>query len=138
MHLWFLWFLCWLIAAFLIYAAARRSAEALRTSQVARLLTGQPAVADSADDAASIFHAARQLRPGSIDRSASPTERADVLRGVLLFWVPSTGTWTTPKAVLGGGWMISLPMALLIVFPIGLDLVSGEKSGSFRTAEDEA
>jgi peptidoglycan/LPS O-acetylase OafA/YrhL len=124
MHLWFLWFLCWLIAAFLIYATL---ANALRISKLPTWLVCSPV--------SLLWLIPLTMLPQSFmnpdsfgpDPSIGLLPIPSVLAYYAVFFFFGVLYWDMDDTDgrLGRGWAISLPIALIIVFPIGLDLVSG-------------
>ena len=60
MHLWFLWFLCWLVAAFLIYTPIAKALKIENAAAVASLFAHQSVVANSADHAAAVVHGSQE------------------------------------------------------------------------------
>ncbi|MEO2017240.1 MAG: acyltransferase family protein [Fuerstiella sp.] len=124
MHLWFLWFLCWLVVAFLIYTPI---AKALKIEKLPMWLVCSPI---------SLFWLIPLtmlpqsfMGPGSFgpDSSIGLLPIPAVLAYYAIFFFFGAVYWDMDDrdGQLGRGWYISLPIALLIVFPIALDLVSG-------------
>jgi fucose 4-O-acetylase-like acetyltransferase len=124
MHLWFLWFLCWLIAAFLVYATL---ANALRISKLPRWLVCSPV--------SLLWLIPLTMLPQSFmnpdgfgpDPSIGLLPIPSVLAYYAVFFFFGVLYWDMDDTDgrLGREWAISLPIALIVVFPIGLDLVSG-------------
>ncbi len=124
MHLWFLWFLCWLIAAFLFYPTI---ANVLRISKLPAWLVSSPV--------SLLWLIPLTMWPQSFmnpnsfgpDSSIGLLPIPSVLAYYAIFSFFGVLYWDVDDTDgrLGRGWAISLPIALLIVFPIGLDLVSG-------------
>ena len=124
MHLWFLSFLCWLLAAFACYTliAARipfdRIPRWLICSPVSLLwlvpLTTVP----------QLFMSSGVFGP---DSSIGLLPIPAVLGYYAVFFFFGAVYWemNDTDARLGRWWKLSLPLALLIVFPIGLDLTDG-------------
>ncbi len=124
MHLWFLWFLCWLVAAFLIYAPI---AQALKTERLPRWIVCSPIGLLWLIPLTMLpqsFMATGSFGP---DSSIGLLPIPSVLIYYAIFFFFGAVYWDmddTPGQ-LGRWWYISLPVALLIVFPLALDLVSG-------------
>jgi len=124
MHLWFLWFLCWLIAAFLIYPTL---ANALRIRKLPTWIVSSPV--------SLLWLIPLTMLPQSFmspdsfgpDPSIGLLPIPSVLAYYAVFFFFGVLYWDVDDkdGRLGRGWAISLPIALMIVFPIGLDLVSG-------------
>ncbi len=124
MHLWFLSFLCWLVAGFVVYVFIakvvkfERFPKWLFCSPLSLLwlvpLTMLP----------QYFMESGTFGPGtSIGLLPIPS----VLGYYAIFFFFGAIYWDLDdsEGILGRWWFISLPVALLIVFPIGFDLVSG-------------
>lgn len=124
MHLWFLWFLCWLVAAFLPYTLIARVVRIEKLpswfvcSPISLLwlipLTMLP----------QSFMAPASFGP---DSSVGLIPIPSVLIYYAVFFFFGAVYWDMDDYAgqLGRWWYISLPVALLIVFPVALDLVSG-------------
>ncbi len=124
MHLWFLWFLCWLIAAFVIYAGL---ANALRIQKLPKWLVCSPVSLMWLIPLTMLSQS--QMSPTSFgpDPSIGLLPIPSVLAYYAVFFFVGVVYWDVNDTCgqLGRRWAISLPIALFIVFPIGLDLVSG-------------
>lgn len=124
MHLWFLTFLCWLVAGFVVYTffantiTFKRIPKWLCCSPISLIwlvpLTMVP----------QYF-----MMPGAFgpDASAGLLPIPSVLGYYAIFFFFGAMYWELDDndGVLGNGWYITLPVALFIVFPLGLELVSG-------------
>jgi hypothetical protein len=124
MHLWFLWFLCWLIAAFLVYAAV---ANLLKIRSLPKWLICSPASLVWLIPLTMLpqsFMAAGTFGP---DSSIGLLPIPSVLAYYAIFFFFGAVYWDMDDKAgqLGRLWYLSLPVALLIIFPVGLDLVSG-------------
>lgn len=124
MHLWFLWFLCWLVAAFLIYAAL---AKIVNFKKIPRWLICSPI--------SLLWLVPLTMLPqffmveGSFgpDSSIGLIPIPSVLCYYAIFFFFGAVYWDMDDndGQLGRWWYLSLPLALLVVLPIGLDYVSG-------------
>ncbi|MCS7468115.1 acyltransferase family protein [Stieleria sp. ICT_E10.1] len=124
MHLWFLWFLCWLIAAFLIYAPL---ADAMKLRKLPSWLVCSPF--------SLLWLIPLTMLPLSYmnpevfgpDPSIGLLPLPSVLAYYAVFFFFGALYWDIDDAEgrLGRAWAISLPIAVIAVFPIGLDVVSG-------------
>lgn len=124
MHLWFLWFLCWLVAAFLIYAPI---AEVLKIDSLPRWLVCSPIsllLLIPLTMLPQSFMAAGSFGPDS-SIGLLPIPSVLIYYGIFFFFGAVYWDMDDSSGQLGRWWYISLPMALLIVFPVALDLVSG-------------
>lgn len=136
MHLWFLWFLCWLVAAFMLYAPL---ANWLQVRKLPKWLVCSPV--------ALLWLIPLTMLPQSFmnpttfgpDPSIGLLPIPSVLAYYAIFFFFGAIYWDIDDSQgrLGHGWCISLPIAALIVFPIGLDLVSG-KYGIVPQLQDPA
>ncbi|GAB5403339.1 MAG: acyltransferase family protein [Aureliella sp.] len=123
-HLWFLWFLCWLVVAFAIYAVAAdavgfKGLPAWLVLTPTRFLWLLP------------LTMIPQSYMGLMFEGFGPDTSSGLipLPHVLLYYAIFFGfgvlyydTGDTER--IGRNWMISLPIALLVVFPIGYEMVS--------------
>ncbi|MCA9059331.1 MAG: acyltransferase family protein [Planctomycetaceae bacterium] len=124
MHLWFLWFLCWLMLAFVISAPIasrlqfRKLPQWLVCSPISLLwlvpLTMLPQSSMSSD----------QFGP---DSSIGLLPIPGVLAYYAVFFFFGSVYWEMDDSHghLGRGWPVLLLIALAVVFPAGLDIVSG-------------
>lgn len=135
MHLWFLWFLCWLVAAFLPYTLV---AGALRIEKLPRWLVCSPASLlwlIPLTMLPQLF-----MTPGSFGPDSSvgllPIPSVLVYYAIFFFFGAVYWDMDDNSGHLGRWWSVSLPVALLVVFPIALDLVSGT-FGIIPRIEDE-
>ncbi|MCR9292970.1 MAG: acyltransferase family protein [bacterium] len=124
MHLWFLWFLCWLIAAFLIYASL---AQILPINRLPRWLVCSPFSLLWLIPLTMLpqsFMTAESFGP---DPSIGLLPIPSVLLYYAIFFFFGAVYWDMDdtSSELGRRWYISLPIAGLIIFPLGLDSVSG-------------
>lgn len=124
MHLWFLSFLCWLLVAFAGYTliARRVSFERLPRwlicSPVSLLWLVPLTIVPQ------LFMSAGVFGP---DSSIGLLPMPAVLAYYDIFFFFGAVYWEMKDttAQLGRWWQLSLPLALLIVFPVGLDLTDG-------------
>ncbi|MEZ6138356.1 MAG: acyltransferase family protein [Pirellulaceae bacterium] len=124
MHLWFLSFLCWLVVAFLIYAPI---AKALKIANLPRWLVCSPVSLLWLIPLTMIpqaFMAAPTFGPDS-SVGLLPIPSVLIYYAVFFFFGALYWDMKDNAGQLGRWWMISLPSALLIVFPIGLEFTSG-------------
>ncbi len=124
MHLWFLWFLCWLVAAFLIYAPI---AKVLQIKSLPRWLICSPVSLLWLIPLTMLpqsFMAAGSFGP---DTSIGLIPIPSVLIYYAVFFFFGAVYWDMDdtSGQLGRWWYVSLLIAILIVFPIALDLASG-------------
>lgn len=124
MHLWFLWFLCWLVAAFLIYAPI---SNWLNVKRLPRWIVCSPL---SLMWLIPLTMLPQSLMAGGVfgpDGSVGLLPIPSVLIYYAIFFFFGAVYWDMDdtSGQLGRWWFISLPVALLVVFPIGLDVVSG-------------
>lgn len=124
MHLWFLAFLCWFVVAFLVYAPV---AKALKFEKLPRWLIGSPLSLLWLIPLTMIpqsFMAEATFGP---DSSVGLLPIPSVLAYYAIFFFFGVVYWDMDDTTgrLGRWWVISLPLALLVVFPIALDLTSG-------------
>ena len=136
MHLWFLWFLCWLVTAFLIYAPI---AKVLKIENLPRWLVCSPISLLWLIPLTMLpqsFMATGSFGP---DSSIGLIPIPSVLIYYAIFFFFGAVYWDMDdnQGQLGRWWYISLPVALLFVFPIALDLVSGT-FGIIPKLEDES
>lgn len=124
MHLWFLWFLCWLIAAFLIYAAL---VDVLKLSKLPKWIICSPVSLLWLIPLTMLPQSFMSTGAFGPDPSIGLLPIPSVLAYYAVFFFFGALYWDMDDrdGMLGRHWAISLPVALLVVFPIGLDLVSG-------------
>lgn len=136
MHLWFLWFLCWLVAAFLIYAPLAR---ALKIERLPRWLVCSPLSLLWLVPLTMLPQWFMQAATFGPDSSVGLLPIPSVLAYYAIFFFFGAMYWDMDdtSGKLGRRWYIHLPLALLIIFPIGLDLVSGT-FGIFPPIADES
>lgn len=124
MHLWFLWFLCWLVAAFMVYPIITK---VLGIRKLPAWVFCSPF--------SLLWLIPLTMLPQSFMSSGSfgpdpsigllPIPSVLAYYGVFFFFGALYWDADDKEGRLGHGWAIILPIALLVVFPIGLDLVSG-------------
>lgn len=123
-HLWFLWFLCWLVLAFAVYANA---ADAARFQGLPSWLVLTPVRFLWLLPLTMI----PQAYMGLMFEGFGPDTSSGLipLPHVLLYYAIFFGfgvlyydTGDTER--IGRSWMISLPVALLVIFPVGYEMVS--------------
>ncbi len=125
-HLWFLWFLCWLVAAFALYAVI---ADRMKWITPPRWLIASPVNL--------LWLVPLTIIPQSMMGKMMPVFGPDTSLGilpvpqVLIYYAIFFGFGVLyydckdEEGRLGKRWYISLPLALLIVFPIGLEFTTG-------------
>ncbi len=124
MHLWFLWFLCWLIAAFLIYAPL---ADALKIRKLPSWLVCSPVSLLWLIPLTMLPLSHMNPNVFGPDPSIGLLPLPSVLAYYAVFFFFGALYWDINDADgrLGRAWKISLAIAVIVVFPIGLDVVSG-------------
>ncbi|GIW97262.1 MAG: hypothetical protein KatS3mg111_0595 [Pirellulaceae bacterium] len=124
MHLWFLWFLCWLVAAFPLYAWIRNK---LLPTRLLRWLTCSWASLLLFVPLTMLPQAFMTQQTFGPDASIGLLPLPHVLAYYAVFFYFGALYWDADDAAgsLGRHWMITIMLALLVVFPFGLDLVSG-------------
>ncbi|WP_160149358.1 acyltransferase family protein [Roseiconus lacunae] len=124
MHLWFLWFLCWLVAAFAVYTTL---IDRIQISKLPKWLFCSPL--------SLLWLVPLTMWPQSFMSQASfgPDSSIGllpipcVLAYYAIFFFFGAIYWDLEDETggLGRRWGSLLSVALLVIFPIGLDLVSG-------------
>ena len=124
MHLWFLAFLCWLIVGFIVYAALmsnvnfKRIPKSLFCSPLSLLWLVPLTMIPNG-----------WMMPATFgpDPSVGLLPIPSVLGYYAIFFFFGAIYWdlNDTEGVLGRWWKISLPLALLVVFPLGLEFTSG-------------
>ncbi len=124
MHLWFLWFLCWLIVAFAVYAAV---VSYLRIEKLPRWLVLSPVGLLWLVPLTTLTQSAMNPRTFGPDASVGLLPIPGVLIYYAVFFFFGAIYWDVDdrQGRLGAGWRISLPIAIFVVFPIAFDWVSG-------------
>ncbi len=124
MHLWFLWFLCWLVSAFVAYAWI---APVLKLQKLPRWLICSPVNLLWLIPLTMLPQAFMQPSSFGPDASIGLVPIPSVLAYYAIFFFFGALYWDMDdhQGQLGRWWLVSLPIALLIVFPIAFDLVSG-------------
>ena len=124
MHLWFLWFLCWLVAAFVLYASA---AKFVRVRQLPRWLVCSPISLLGLIPLTMLTESFMQPAIFGPDPSIGLLPIPSVLAYYGLFFFFGAVYWDMEdkQGQLGRWWFVILPVAIAVVFPLGLDLVSG-------------
>ncbi len=124
MHLWFLAFLCWLVVAFLIYAVV---ANAVNIARLPRWLVCSPASLLWVIPLTTL--PLSFMQPGIFGPDSSvgllPIPAVFAYYAIFFFFGAVYWDMNDGQGQLGRWWLISLPVAILVVFPIGLDLVEG-------------
>lgn len=124
MHLWFLSFLCWLVLAFVVYTTV---AKAVRIEMLPSWLSRSPLSLVWLIPITMLPQL--WMDPSSFGPDASvgllPIPSVFLYYAIFFFFGAVYWDMEDRQGQLGRWWQVSLPVALLIVFPIGLDLVSG-------------
>jgi len=126
-HLWFLWFLCWLIAGFAMYATLL---DKLNIKRIPQRFTASPW--------RYLWLIPLTMLPQSVMGLQFPTFGPDTSSGllpvpqVLFYYAIFFGFGALyydchdDTGRLGKRWYITLPFALLVLFPLGMLLLDGE------------
>lgn len=124
MHLWFLWFLCWLVAAFVLYTLAAR---VLRIQALPRWLVCSPISLLWLVPLTMWPQSYMQASSFGPDPSVGLLPIPSVLAYYAVFFFFGAVYWEMDddQGQLGRWWFVSLAVAVVVVFPVGLDLVSG-------------
>ena len=124
MHLWFLWFLCWLVVAFVLYTVV---AKLVHIERLPGWLICTPISLLGLIPLTMVAEAFMQPAIFGPDPSIGLLPIPSVLAYYSLFFFFGAIYWDMEdqRGQLGRWWYLSLPVAITIVFPIGLDLVSG-------------
>ena len=124
MHLWFLWFLCWLVVAFLLYSVI---ANAIKIEKLPKWIVCSPFSLCWLVPLTMIPQAFMQ--PGVFGPDSSvglmPIPRVLIYYAIFFFFGSIYWDMNDHQGRLGRWWTISLPLAVFVVFPIGLDFTSG-------------
>ena len=136
MHLWFLWFLCWLVVAFVPYTII---AKAVRIEKLPRWLVCAPISLLWLIPLTMLPQSFMQPESFGPDASIGLLPIPSVLAYYAIFFFFGAVYWDMDdnQGQLGRWWFVSLPIAIGIVFPIALDLVSGT-FGIIPRLEDES
>ena len=123
MHLWFLWFLCWLIVAFLGYTVI---ASTLPFDKLPRWLVCSPISLLWLIPLTMLPQAFMAPTTFGPDPSIGLLPIPSVLAYYAVFFFYGAVYWEMDdhQGQLGRWWYVSLPVALIIIFPVALDLVS--------------
>jgi peptidoglycan/LPS O-acetylase OafA/YrhL len=124
MHLWFLAFLCWLVVAFAAYSLI---AKIVNVEQFPKWLFCSPLSLLWLVPLTMLLQSFMQPGVFGPDTSIGLLPIPRVLGYYAIFFFFGAIYWdlNDSEGMLGRRWYVSLPVALLIVFPIGLDLVAG-------------
>ena len=124
MHLWFLWFLCWLVAAFVVYATF---ANRLRPQRIPKWILCSPFSLLWLVPMTMIPQAWMNPSTFGPDPSVGLLPLPSVLAYYAIFFFFGALYWDADdtNGRLGRSWAVCLPVALLVVFPLGLVVVSG-------------
>lgn len=124
MHLWFLWFLCWLVVAFAVYAVV---AKVVHLERLPRWLICSPISLLWLIPLTVLPQSFMQPGTFGPDSSIGLLPIPSVLGYYAVFFFFGAIYWDMDdkQGQLGRWWSISLPIALLILFPLGMDVVTG-------------
>ena len=126
-HLWFLWFLCWLVAGFAIYATML---DKLNIKRIPQWFTASPL--------RYLWLIPLTMLPQSVMGLQFPTFGPDTSSGllpvpqVLFYYAIFFGFGALyfdcqdDSGRLGKRWYITLPFALFVLFPLGMLLLDGQ------------
>jgi len=126
-HLWFLWFLCWLVAGFAIYATLL---DRLNIKRIPQWFTASPW--------RYLWLIPLTVLPQSVMGLHAPSFGPDTSSGllpvpqVLFYYAVFFGFGALyydshdDDGRLGKRWYLTLPFALLVLFPLGMLLLEGE------------
>ncbi len=136
MHLWFLWFLCWLVAAFVLYTLI---AKGLRIERLPRGLVCSPLSLLWLIPLTMLTQSSMPAAGFGPAPSIGLLPIPSVLAYYAIFFFFGAVYWDMDdqQGQLGRWWFVSLPLALVVVFPVALDLVSGT-FGIVPKLEDES
>ena len=127
MHLWFLAFLCWLVALFVVYAPI---ANLCGITKLPKWLICSPASLLWLVPLTMLPQA--YMTPGVFgpDTSIGLLPLPKVLGYYAIFFFFGAVYWDIDdrEESLGRLWYVSLPVALLVLFPIGMELISGSQN----------
>ncbi|MGI9470886.1 MAG: acyltransferase family protein [Rubripirellula sp.] len=125
-HLWFLWFLCWLVCAFVVYAAIM---DAFNIERTPAWLTSSPL--------RYLWLIPLTLLPQAVMGLQFPTFGPDTSVGllpipqVLFYYAIFFGFGAMyfdchdDEGRLGRRWWFTLPLSLLVLFPLGFEFTTG-------------
>lgn len=126
-HLWFLAFLCWLVAAFVVYAAI---SNGLRMKRLPAWMICSPfnlVILIPLTMLPQLFMDTRVFGP---DTSIGLLPIPHILGYYAVFFFFGALYWDVDdqQGVLGRWWFLTLPFTLLVLFPLGLQVVGGKAS----------
>ncbi len=128
-HLWFLWFLCWLVVGFAVYAAVSDRLKWKRQTKRLRWLVLSPG--------RFLWLLPLTMIPQAFMGLMYPTFGADISAGilpmphVLAYYAIFFGFGALyfdcddVEGRVGRWWWLTLPLTLLVIFPLGLDFTFG-------------
>lgn len=125
-HLWFLWFLCWLVAAFAVYAMLARW---LNWKIPQWLVVSPLRYAWLIPLTCVVQSMMGQFYPNfGPDTSTGLLPMPQILLYYAIFFFFGAMYFDCDDAAdrLGRGWRITIPIALLVVFPLGYAMTTGE------------
>lgn len=123
-HLWFLWFLCWLVAAFSLYALI---ATALRVKSFSNKLITSPLrylwLLPLTILPQLLMHSSGEMPGFGPDTSTGwlPFPHLLFYYAIFFFFGALYHDSKAGSDQVGAWWWISLPLALLVVFPLGME-----------------
>ena len=132
-HLWLFWFLCWLILAFALYATIAERFEWVGLPRKIILSPLRYLWLIPLTMAAQWFMAGRGAIPSfGPDNSLAilPMPYIIIYYGIFFFWGAFYYDCDDTDAMVGKQWIITLPIALLVIFPV--TLILGLSPSSFQ------
>jgi len=123
-HLWFLWFLCWLVLGFALYA---KGMEWLKLAHLPRWLIYAPGCFLWLLPLTLLAQLQMVEPTFGPDTSAGFLPKRHVLLYYAIFFMFGAVYWDVKDATgrLGRWWVPTLFVTLLLIFPVGLDLLHG-------------
>ncbi|MEE2641584.1 MAG: acyltransferase family protein [Planctomycetota bacterium] len=131
-HLWFLWYLCWLVAAFAIWAGL------LGRFPLPRVCLMPPVCFLWLLPVTWLFQNRMGVMPDTFgpDTALGLVPVPSILGYYAVFFF--YGAWyfdcDDESGKLGRSWMICLPLAMLVVFPLGIEFTTGDFGFAHRLA----
>jgi len=129
-HMWFLWFLCWLVVGFALYALLM---DLLKVAHLPRWLIYAPGCLLWLLPLTLLTQLQMTEPTFGPDTSAGFLPKRHVLLYYGIFFMFGAFYWDIKDAEgrLGRWWIPTLIVTLLVIFPVGLDLMYGGESFGF-------
>ena len=125
-HLWFLWFLCWLVGAFAIYAlVSERFSWKMPSWLVISPLRYAWLIPLTLIPQAMMGLIGPSFGPDT-STGLLPMPQILLYYAIFFFFGALYFDSDDREARLGRRWYLTLPLALLIIFPLGLEMTTGE------------